>query len=638
MPCKKIKTSHPLADGGENGVVEPSAPPALGRRTIRGKRGALKDMPNMPVDIVIEVCNYLEPRDLLYLARTSKAFRALLMTRTSAHLWKAARNNLEGFPGCPPHLSEPEYANLAFSPHCHNCLKNNVQKILWDFNVRYCSTCKKELTGPWVGRLPYILYTILSSSTVLNSMRDNGARIYHVPQISAFERRWADVEQDEEKSKRFIEEQTAVVKQIKEHADLCKAWAFEKANTRANELDDIRGKRLESIITRLRELGWDEDLNYIQARKYYQLTTLPQVRVAKTLTDRGWVKIRDEVVACMESVKARRLAEEWKSILERRLDAFSSMMTSFYSEKRRTIADEMKPLFADFAFMPEIRNLIEAPRTTNITSDTFLAIRGQVPALIENWEVDVKERLAALITERIDVAENVDPVDLAVAFFECRNCQAVLEYPDVVGHPCLRPNYYSYMNMSVAGIYDRVAFAMAGARKWSCSTLGVSNTFQRVRSIVQACGKDPSSTTRQEMDDSDIRLWQRNRVSHVGVKEITTWRAAAQLKNGCDDGWDVVSEDEKKRAKELEASYYEKYPDTVSRFIHQRRWCCSLCFDWRGRNCYLSSIVNHLRAKYVTSSPVAPLPHALTGTLSTTRPLKMGTCTIRQTVEKHHPM
>lgn len=55
MPCKKIKTSHPLADGGENGVVEPSAPPALGRRTIRGKRGALKDMPNMPVDIVIEV-------------------------------------------------------------------------------------------------------------------------------------------------------------------------------------------------------------------------------------------------------------------------------------------------------------------------------------------------------------------------------------------------------------------------------------------------------------------------------------------------------------------------------------------------------------------------------------------------------
>lgn len=302
------------------------------------------------------------------------------------------------------------------------------------------------------------------------------------------------------------------------------------------------------IITRLRELGWDEDLNYIQARKYYQLTTLPQVRVAKTLTDRGiyqfvskekgradcsidlgWVKIRDEVVACMESVKARRLAEEWKSILERRLDAFSSMMTSFYSEKRRTIADEMKPLFADFAFMPEIRNLIEAPRTTNITSDTFLAIRGQVPALIENWEVDVKERLAALITERIDVAENVDPVDLAVAFFECRNCQAVLEYPDVVGHPCLRPNYYSYMNMSVAGIYDRVAFAMAGARKWSCSTLGVSNTFQRVRSIVQACGKDPSSTTRQEMDDSDIRLWQRNRVSHVGVKEITTWRAAASI-------------------------------------------------------------------------------------------------------------
>lgn len=45
------------------------------------------------------------------------------MSRTSAYLWKAARANVEGLPECPSYLSEPQYANLVFSPHCHVSLE-----------------------------------------------------------------------------------------------------------------------------------------------------------------------------------------------------------------------------------------------------------------------------------------------------------------------------------------------------------------------------------------------------------------------------------------------------------------------------------------------------------------------------------
>lgn len=38
-------------------------------------------------------------------------------------MWKAARENIEGLPDCPPHLSEPAYANLAFFPNCHVCIE-----------------------------------------------------------------------------------------------------------------------------------------------------------------------------------------------------------------------------------------------------------------------------------------------------------------------------------------------------------------------------------------------------------------------------------------------------------------------------------------------------------------------------------
>lgn len=66
-----------------------------------------------------QILRLLEPRDLLNLARTSKPFRELLMSRSSASMWKAARENVEGLPDCPAHLSEPAYANLCFFPYCH---------------------------------------------------------------------------------------------------------------------------------------------------------------------------------------------------------------------------------------------------------------------------------------------------------------------------------------------------------------------------------------------------------------------------------------------------------------------------------------------------------------------------------------
>jgi hypothetical protein len=70
-------------------------------------------------DASIQILSFLYPMDLLNLSRTSKDFRNLLLQRSSAAAWKAARLQVDGLPDCPPDLSEPQYANLAFYPHCH---------------------------------------------------------------------------------------------------------------------------------------------------------------------------------------------------------------------------------------------------------------------------------------------------------------------------------------------------------------------------------------------------------------------------------------------------------------------------------------------------------------------------------------
>jgi len=138
-PKKKEKKSIEPAHGNGNGTRS--------RAVRHNKRGLLEDLPNLPLDIVYEILSRCSPLDLLRLARTTKAFRTLLMSRSSTAIWKSARQlssdkQVIGIPECPFYLSEPAYANLAFDPYCHNCLANNIHQIVWEFCKRYCTKCR----------------------------------------------------------------------------------------------------------------------------------------------------------------------------------------------------------------------------------------------------------------------------------------------------------------------------------------------------------------------------------------------------------------------------------------------------------------------------------------------------------------
>jgi hypothetical protein len=108
-------------------------------RTVRRKSGKLAEILNMPFDVLFEVritvtrprmtpltgllqiFAHLAPYDLLKLARTTKAFRHLLLNKTFISVWKAALEGVPGLPPCPADMTEPEWSNLVFSPHCHVC-------------------------------------------------------------------------------------------------------------------------------------------------------------------------------------------------------------------------------------------------------------------------------------------------------------------------------------------------------------------------------------------------------------------------------------------------------------------------------------------------------------------------------------
>lgn len=62
---------------------------------------------------------YLEPLDLVALARTSKLFRDFLVSEKSVQFWNAARRNVDPLPERPEAMSEPAFISLLFSAHCH---------------------------------------------------------------------------------------------------------------------------------------------------------------------------------------------------------------------------------------------------------------------------------------------------------------------------------------------------------------------------------------------------------------------------------------------------------------------------------------------------------------------------------------
>ncbi|EEB91276.1 hypothetical protein MPER_10394, partial [Moniliophthora perniciosa FA553] len=92
-PAKRVKTDH----------VQDST------RRVRGKRGVLEKLAkDTPMDVVLEIFKYLLPLDILNLARTSKDLRAILMTRSSLPIWRAARKNVPGLPPISSDLSEAQ--------------------------------------------------------------------------------------------------------------------------------------------------------------------------------------------------------------------------------------------------------------------------------------------------------------------------------------------------------------------------------------------------------------------------------------------------------------------------------------------------------------------------------------------------
>ncbi|OJT06080.1 hypothetical protein TRAPUB_3015 [Trametes pubescens] len=527
------------------------------------------------------IFSFLHPRDLLNLARTSPAFRVFLMSRSSAHFWKSARQNVGGLPDLPPYLSEPEYANLMFFPYCHSCSTTNIQNIIFEFSARYCSQCKKV----WLGKYNPDFYYLVDMARritgidkdVLNFVfvmgKDDVQDAYiHCAEYDALRIALEAAYHDIEEVKKVVEEKAAAVEVVQQSCVALYAWKEMQVLNRANELHGVRTERFNTLLDFLRQDGWSEELDVMHEDDYTALSETPYARKAVKLTPRTWLKIKEDAHAFMDDVRTTRLRGERRTVLQNRFALLDSMISIYYGppEVLRRAEWDTHPNFVDLALTRDFREVWDAPGDgpVELTASDLdsVNISVSIELTMEDWKAALKAELIAKVRAAIpELAEAEDPLSLAIAGFSCRTCGGYarkrvppLRFPSILAHRCLRPSPQIWsgdvyiatastfcnsgpLSLQGSGHGEQQILVQVEAFDWM-RALGHHNDTRHIRNSARPCrwraleADEARSVRRQE-----TRLWERPSALESQAADSVRRFGCRYCRYNCDGASSMVS-------------------------------------------------------------------------------------------------
>jgi len=94
-------------------ITEVRPPPSPPPHLLTSSSSSPLTLPSRP-----QIFSHLNTTDLLALSMVNKQYRALLTAKSSARLWKAARDKLKLRDVVTEHFSEVHYAALVFGRNC----------------------------------------------------------------------------------------------------------------------------------------------------------------------------------------------------------------------------------------------------------------------------------------------------------------------------------------------------------------------------------------------------------------------------------------------------------------------------------------------------------------------------------------
>ncbi|TDL24622.1 hypothetical protein BD410DRAFT_96947 [Rickenella mellea] len=559
------------------------------------RKGRLSLLPTLAMDILFEVFVRLQPLDILNIMYTSKGFRDLLIAPSSIFIWKTVRMNVEGFPDCPPFLSEFEYAKLAFSHFCYRCGKRTPNSPQWEVLARLCTTCLNAVaTSPYHSYCPASYVDILGVVQLKEQNRFRKSSYYCEPQVRRLLKHIRNL--PEKSSETWIADARRNAPGVIKHAKLCRDWEDRFRERRQGERAEIKVKRREDIHQRLTQLGFGPALSHHDAK----FANHRLVKPAVGLTERIWNNIKAELIGWIQETETKYLAQST-------LKAFTI-----------SHPDIILPKIADFLASRDLQRILGNLGDVPVSEGTF----ADMEVFMENWRKSAALQLADLVLlpeepytprsrlrGRTANTATLAKIELATTVFSCK-CkrrvrkdapldearQVYMHYPWVMAHPCT----YEDDPESVWSVKDLRYEEKA------------SNTF--VKPIIEACGLPPETTRTSDMDTLDPRLiclkCKHGNANPIENIVVYTWRSAIGHSLICPNkkggySWHRLSDEATKKVKETESTILGKrVVDDEAREAGIPQWGCTQCRDRRWRNIdTIEGIKSHIKQTHQGSEP-----------------------------------
>ncbi|KAH9483704.1 hypothetical protein JR316_0003177 [Psilocybe cubensis] len=492
-------------------TVSDSAPGELTTKKLRGSdsEGRLVDLMKIfPEELFREVLSYLDPVDLLHMARTDKKMRDFLMSKNSRLEWKKARENISGLPDCPDDLSEPQYANLVFEKHCHFCLRHSsIIIIYWTSRVRICSQCNggkfRSIKGgpPALPKSvrPYVPHFVRS---VGHGPRSHNRTYYNF----AVEKKWVEEYSMAPDKERWAQEKIEMGKKIIEHSEACKAWYSEYKKKKEEEENALVQTRVDKILDLLREMGWGIELddmgNQPDDEDVVDKFIVPLYQgCQKELTDRSTRKLLPTLTTYLKVYKEWRLKRIRTQCLQARARRLHRIVNSY----RPTIGPSIIPLdIGNIYSQRAVMNLLLSPTEWEPRLEDLLP---QFP----QFELETLQEIARQLVQMVQAvrgsAHGLDVntlLTLATTTFSCEAAQYreprtldVIRYPRVIWHGCATelvevPTDVSAPESELSVIADAV-----GRIPWNTNgrIMYDVDTHWIMDHVLTLCGFNPDTTT-----------------------------------------------------------------------------------------------------------------------------------------------
>jgi len=305
------------------------------------------------------------------------------------------------------------------------------------------------------------------------------------------------------------------------------------------------------------------------------------VCMTSKLTEHGWRRIKGELVEFMQSVRKKRLNDEFERALKERWVMFKTagkeLLNDYLDEHPEMRVYGLN--IADLARTPEIREILCTPADVPVDEQSFMALRAEMGTIVEGWKASACDDLRQMVRHATQASRDADvePLELAATWFECERCVRVLFYPNVFAHKCLRSG--RTRPLSVLPNHPRKIYELSVRAKFpkafeEPSRILTVRSPRIARRVIRFCDENPDIATAEDMDALDIRLVQDDTT-------IMTWRAAivewCYFRFGDDtSSWRVATPEEVARVKERETWLIQT----------KTQWRCTKC----GLLCALSCL------------------------------------------------